>query len=179
MTRFFLASIVVLCIGCTRSGGQPLFELLGPGRTGIEFSNTIKTDDSVNVQSEVFIYNGGGVAVGDIDNDGLPDLFFTGNMVSSRLYLNKGDMRFEDITASAGVRTSVWASGVAMADVNDDGFLDLYVCVTGLKTSRGRDHLARGRHRIRGGLRRWRVFPARDGRGDRREEAGAVAAGHP
>ena len=139
MFRIFLASFVVLCGSCTRTTEQPLFELLGPGRTGIDFSNTITADDSVNVQSEVFVYNGGGVAVGDIDNDGLPDLLFTGNMVSSRLYLNKGDMRFEDITASAGVGTSGWASGAAMADVNDDGFLDLFVCVTGLKRSIGRD----------------------------------------
>jgi hypothetical protein len=126
-----------------RTAEQPMFKLLGPGRTGVHFSNTITTTDSVNMRSEVFIYNGAGVAVGDIDNDGLPDLYFTGNMVSSRLYLNKGDMRFEDITESAGVGTSggggAWANGVALADVNDDGLLDLYVCVSGLKTSRGRD----------------------------------------
>jgi len=140
MYRLSVALIALALVNaCGRAGEQPRFRLLDQDRTGIDFSNTITTNDSVNAQSEVFIYNGGGVAVGDLDNDGLPDLFFTGNMVSSRLYLNKGDMRFEDITTSAGVRTSVWASGAAMADVNDDGYLDLYVCVTGLKTSRGRD----------------------------------------
>src|SRR3989475_6751594 len=88
-----------------KSNGPPLFKLLPPGRTGVTFANTITTNDSVNVQSDPYVYNGAGVAVGDIDNDGLPDLFFTGNMVSSRLYLNKGDMRFEDITERAGVKT--------------------------------------------------------------------------
>ena len=137
MVRIVLA--LALIAGCARTGEQPLFRLLGPGRTGIDFSNTITTNDSVNMQTEIFIYNGAGVAAGDIDNDGLPDLFFTGNMVSSRLYVNEGDMRFEDITASAGVGTSGWATGAAMADVNDDGYLDLFVCVSGLKSSQGRD----------------------------------------
>src|SRR5688572_1647263 len=139
MSRLALVCALVSAIGCSASGEPPLFRLLDPSRTGVDFSNTITTDDSVNMQSEVFIYNGAGVAVGDIDNDGLPDLFFAGNMVSSRLYRNTGDMRFEDITESAGVRTSVWVSGAAFADVNDDGFLDLYVCVTGLKSSTGRN----------------------------------------
>jgi hypothetical protein len=100
-------------------------------RTGITFANTITTNDSVNVQTDVYVYNGAGVAVGDIDNDGLPDLFFTGNMVSSRLYVNKGDMRFEDVTASAGVQTTRWATGATMVDINDDGYLDIYVSVSG------------------------------------------------
>ena len=137
MSRPFLIVTLALLTACTRSTAEPLFKLLGPGRTGVRFSNDIKTDDSVNVQTEVFIYNGGGVAAGDIDNDGLPDLFFTGNMVSSRLYRNLGGMRFEDITESAGVRTTGWASGVALADVNDDGYLDVFVCVSGLKRSKG------------------------------------------
>src|SRR5919108_5336482 len=139
MFRVALASAVVLLSGCAPAGEPPLLQLLSPGRTGITFANTITTNDSVNMQSEVFIYNGGGVAAGDIDADGLPDLFFTGNMVSSRLYLNKGDMRFEDITQSAGVTTNRWATGAAMVDINDDGYLDIYVCVSGLKRSAGKD----------------------------------------
>jgi hypothetical protein len=93
----------------------------------------------VNVQNDVYVYNGAGVAVGDIDNDGRLDLFFTGNMVSSRLYLNKGSMRFQDITESAGVTTSTWATGPTMVDINDDGLLDIYVCVSGLGDSKGHD----------------------------------------
>src|SRR6185312_489390 len=104
--------------------------------TGVTFANTIATNDSVNVQNDVYIYNGAGVAVGDIDNDGLPDLFFTGNMVSSRLYLNKGNFRFEDITQAAGVTTTRWATGVALVDINDDGYLDIYVCVSGPEGSK-------------------------------------------
>lgn len=129
----------VLLNGCSRQQDRPLFKLLPPGHTGVTFSNPITTDDSVNVQTDVYIYNGAGVAVGDIDNDGLPDLFFTGNQVSSRLYLNKGNMQFEDITEPAGAKTNRWAAGVAMVDMNDDGYLDLYVCVSGFGASAGKD----------------------------------------
>jgi enediyne biosynthesis protein E4 len=108
-----------------------MFKLLTPDRTGISFANTITTNDSVNVQTDVFVYNGAGVATGDIDNDGLADIFFSGNMVSSRLYLNKGDMRFEDITESAGVTTDRWATGASMADIDNNGYLDIYVSVSG------------------------------------------------
>ena len=141
MLRLFLVFSVSITLleGCSRPRERPLFQRLGPGHTGVTFANTITTDDSVNMQSEIFIYNGAGVAVGDIDNDGLPDLFFTGNMVSSRLYLNKGNMRFEDITASAGVKTNGWSTGAALVDINDDGYLDIYVCVSGLEGSKGKD----------------------------------------
>src|SRR6266404_8225277 len=96
------AFLLVFLSGCGRKD-HPLFKLLNPDETGVTFANTIKTDDSLNVQSDVYVYNGAGVGVGDIDNDGLPDIFLAGNMVSSRLYLNKGHMRFEDITKQAGV----------------------------------------------------------------------------
>ncbi|MGH2406139.1 MAG: FG-GAP repeat domain-containing protein, partial [bacterium] len=125
-----LLALVVLLLSLVRCGREApspsLFTLLTPDQTGITFANTITTDDSFNVQFYYFVYNGGGVAVGDIDNDGLRDLFLTGNMVSSRLYLNKGKFRFEDITERAGVATNVWASGAAMVDINNDGYLDIY-----------------------------------------------------
>ena len=118
--------------GCGDLGREPpLFQRLDAARTGIDFANTITTSDSLNVQTDVYIYNGAGVAAGDIDNDGRPDLFFAGNMVSSRLYLNKGDMRFEDITRDAGLGTDRWATGVTMADIDADGYLDIYVSVSG------------------------------------------------
>src|SRR5215468_7222756 len=131
--RLFASAIVLLwSAGCSRGKReQPVFRLLSPSRTGITFANTITTNDSLNVQNDVYVYNGAGVAVGDIDNDGLPDIFFAGNMVSSRLYLNKGHMRFEDITQRAGVTTNRWATGVTMVDINNDGYLDIYVSVSG------------------------------------------------
>ena len=121
--------------GCKGDRNRPVFELLNSERTGIAFANTITTSDSLNVQTDVYVYNGSGVAVGDVDNDALPDIFFAGNMVSSRLYLNKGEMRFEDITERAGVGTSRWATGVTMVDVNNDGHLDIYVSVSGRERS--------------------------------------------
>src|SRR6185437_8486429 len=137
MKRVAYGRLVALCVslvsldGCSRERHPPLFKQLTPGHTGVTFANTITTTDSVNVQTDPFVYNGAGVAVGDIDNDGLPDIFFAGNMVSSRLYLNKGDLQFADITASAHVTTQTWATGVSLVDINNDGFLDIYVCVSG------------------------------------------------
>ena len=123
--------MALLSVGCTKAGDRPIFKLLSPHETGVTFANTITTDDSLNIHTDVYLYNGAGVAIGDIDNDGLPDIFFAGNMVSSRLYRNKGDMRFEDVTKAAGVTTNRWATGVAMVDINNDGYLDIYVAVSG------------------------------------------------
>src|SRR5919106_710160 len=109
-----LISLFWLAACTAGENAPPLFRLLTPDQTGVTFANTITTSDSVNVQTDVYVYNGAGVAVGDIDNDGLADIFFSGNMVSSRLYLNKGQMRFEDITAKAGVSTTRWATGATM-----------------------------------------------------------------
>ncbi len=131
-----LVLVLLVCsAGCDQGNVPPLFTLLSPDETGITFVNTITTDDSVNVHTDSFIYNGGGVAVGDIDNDGLLDVFFTGNMVSSRLYTNDGSMRFTDVTESAGVVTDRWATGASMVDIDSDGYLDIYVSVSGPKWS--------------------------------------------
>ncbi|SEP05615.1 VCBS repeat-containing protein [Mucilaginibacter sp. OK283] len=114
---------------------QPLFNLLNSKETNIKFSNDINETESLNVLSYEYFYNGGGVAVGDINNDGLPDLMFTGNMKPNKLYLNQGHMKFKDITDSAspdlGGRPDSWKTGVTMADVNGDGLLDIYVCYSG------------------------------------------------
>ena len=137
---FALSILLLLSAGCEREkSGSPLFRLLSPEQTGVTFANTVTTDDSLNVQSDVYVYNGAGVAVGDIDNDGLPDIFFAGNMVSSRLYLNKGHFHFDDITKTAGVTTRRWATGVSMVDINDDGYLDIYVSVSGPVWSKEED----------------------------------------
>ena len=123
--------------GCNAKGERPVFALLDAKQTGVAFANMIATNDSLNVQTDLYLYNGAGVAVGDIDNDGRPDIFFAGNMVTSRLYLNKGEMRFEDITTSSRVTTNRWVTGVTMVDINGDGYLDIYVSVSGHPWSTG------------------------------------------
>ena len=118
-------------VSCRGDSSGEGFELLSPDRTGVTFANTVATSEKQNIQTDPYVYNGAGVAVGDIDNDGKPDLFFTGNTVSSRLYLNKGGMKFDDITGPAKVGTTRWATGATMVDINHDGWLDIYVSVSG------------------------------------------------
>ena len=98
--------------------------------TGIDFANTITDSDSMNVFLDEYMYNGSGVGVGDFNKDGLPDLFFCGSMVSSRLYINTGNFKFEDVTISAGLLTVKSCTGVSIVDINGDGFPDIYVCVS-------------------------------------------------
>ena len=106
-----------------------------PESTGVTFSNNLITSDTLTVLDFENIYNGGGVAIGDINNDGLQDIYFTANMVSSRLYLNKGNFHFEDVTEKAGVSTSIWANGVTLVDINQDGFKDIYICAGGSRNT--------------------------------------------
>ncbi len=111
--------------------GPKRFELLPSSKTGIDFSNDDKEDYDVNILNFEYLYNGGGVAIGDINGDGLPDIYFSSTRGSNKLYLNKGGLKFEDITDKAGVAASLgFKTGVTMADVNGDGFLDIYVCRT-------------------------------------------------
>ncbi|MDR8392430.1 VCBS repeat-containing protein [Aliifodinibius sp. S!AR15-10] len=128
----FLLICVLIFGGCTGDNETPLFKRLSSDQTGVSFNNVIQTNDTLNIHHYPFLYNGAGVGVGDINNDGLPDIYFAGNLVTSRLYLNHGDMQFEDITESAGVETSTRASGVSMVDINTDGLLDIYVSVAPL-----------------------------------------------
>lgn len=121
--------LISLCISCKNTDGK--FVKLSPDITGINFTNDILENDTLNVFDFENIYNGGGVGVGDFNNDGLQDLYFTGNMVSNKLYLNKGKMQFEDITdKSKTYGKGVWSRGVAVVDINNDGKLDMYVCAT-------------------------------------------------
>lgn len=123
-SAFFLAVI----LSCDRDG-EKLFTAVKPGRTGIDFINWVKENDEFNVLDYGYLYNGAGVGIGDINNDGLPDIYFSGNFAMSRLYLNKGNFRFEDITDKAGVEGGdTWNTGVCMVDINNDGYLDIYVC---------------------------------------------------
>ena len=107
---------------------RKLFTLLSPKDTGISFNNTIIDTPETNILKYANFYGGAGVGIGDFDNDGLPDIFFAGNLVSDRLYRNKGGLKFEDITQKAGIKDDGgWSSGVVVADINADGFLDIYV----------------------------------------------------
>ena len=140
--RCFYAIILgLLIVGC--EGGfdkGPGFKLLEPEKTGITFNNEIVETDSLNPLNHIYIYNGAGVGAIDVNNDGLTDLFFAGNLVSSRLYLNKGDLQFEDITEQAGLETTAWCTGVSIVDINADGFQDIYVCVA------DRDYTSKGKN---------------------------------
>ncbi len=112
--------------------GTTLFQALTPEQSGIEFANELTFDRDFNIYTYRNYYNGGGVALGDVNGDGLTDLYFSGNMVPNRLYLNRGNMQFEDVTDAAGVAGKAgWSTGVTMADVNGDGRLDIYVCHSG------------------------------------------------
>lgn len=136
-------AIALLICGCSGSkdkdathgpdsvalAGPARFTLMPASQTGVKFKNILQENAQISYFDNPYIYNGGGVAVGDINNDGLPDLYFVSNLFSNKLYLNKGNLTFEDISAKAGVEASRgFKTGVAMVDVNADGWLDIYVC---------------------------------------------------
>lgn len=128
---FCLALILCACKK-EKSENNPIFNQLTAASTGVDFSNDLIENDSLNYLSFAYMYMGGGISVGDINNDGLKDIFFTGNMVSNRMYLNKGGLKFEDISSTAGLLgDNRWFTGVTMADVNNDGLLDIYCSVGG------------------------------------------------
>ncbi len=126
-----LAGLVWSVTGC-RQSTNTLFTEKTLQQTGIDFENRVTENDSLNILTYEYLYNGAGVAVGDVNNDGLADIYFSGNMVTNKLYLNRGDFKFEDITGKAGVAgRERWKTGVSMADINADGWLDIYVCYSG------------------------------------------------
>jgi hypothetical protein len=141
MKRSFSNKYLVLLIfgiflmGCQKpweKGTAPLFARLAGNRTGITFANHLTEDEKRNYLNYYYFYNGSGVAIGDINNDGLGDIYFGANQGENKLYLNLGDLRFKDITQKAGVgNAESWTTGVTMVDINNDGFLDIYVCNSG------------------------------------------------
>ena len=131
-TRAFCAVILVIALfGCTnQEDSRPtLFTKVSPAESGVDFINDLNERKDFNLFTWKYIYNGGGVAIGDINNDGLPDLYFSGNANANKLYLNKGNFRFEDITLSSGTKAAQgYKTGISMVDINADGWLDIYVC---------------------------------------------------
>src|SRR5690554_4425 len=144
MKQFAALLLFSLLLGCSTAEEKDyLFSSVDPKASKLNFVNELKETDEFGILYYLYFYNGGGVAVGDINNDGLPDIYFTGNQVPNKLFLNMGNMEFEDITASAGVAgSSDWNTGVTMADVNGDGLLDIYVvAVTGIHGLEGKNEL--------------------------------------
>jgi len=149
MTNSWLLWIIgiglLICLGCqtihetnpsssnkNKKTETKIFKKLNPNQTNISFNNQLSEDSIINYFTYPYIYMGGGVAAGDVNNDGLADLYFTGNMVENKLYLNKGSLTFEDITEQAKVSSDKrWVTGVTLADVNADNWLDIYVSVSG------------------------------------------------
>lgn len=141
MNKLFLGFLGILCYCCTAE--PALFEIIPSSQSGIEFSNTLKEESDLSILDYLYYYNGGGVAVGDINNDGYPDVFLTSNQGENKLYLNGGNFRFRDISHQAGITgKSSWNTGATMADVNGDGLLDIYVCaVVGINGFSGHNEL--------------------------------------
>lgn len=134
---------LILLFACSKPNAEDqLFTKLSSGDTGVKFKNILRESEEFNVMKYGYFYNGGGVAVGDVNNDGLSDIYLSGNLVASKLYLNQGNWKFDDVTEMAGVAAAgLWNTGVAMADVNGDGWLDIYVCRSAAASSDRRKNL--------------------------------------
>lgn len=144
--KIILSICLTICLSsCNNNSSNTatVFTELSPQITNVDFANNLTEDNNNNIIQYLYFYNGGGVAAGDINNDGLPDLYFTSNQGSNKLYINKGNLEFEDVTEKAAVGgQGNWSTGVTMVDVNADGYLDIYVCNVGnYKNFKGRNEL--------------------------------------
>ena len=127
--NYIIVFLIALFITGCSSNSNTLFTKLDNAKTGVDFRNLVVSDENLNGSQYIYFYNGAGVAIGDINNDGLVDLFFAGNMVKNRLFLNKGNFEFENITQQSHVAEKQgWCTGTSMVDINQDGLLDIYVC---------------------------------------------------
>ncbi len=142
MNKLLSLFLLVLFVGSCKNEDR-LFDLLPASKSGISFENTLVENDDLNILDYLYFYNGGGVAIGDINNDGLPDLYFSANQKKNKLYLNKGNLKFEDITETSRTEgNSTWNTGAVMGDINGDGWLDIYVtAVVGINGFEGHNEL--------------------------------------
>ena len=143
MKKSCAALLILFFIWCCKSEKPKRFQLLSSEQTGVSFINALEPSKDFNILEYLYYYNGGGVSAGDINNDGLIDLYFTANQSSNKLYLNQDNLQFEDITEKAGVAgKGTWSVGTTLADVNGDGWLDLYVSNVGnYKAAQGKNEL--------------------------------------
>lgn len=143
MNKLLILFCILFCFNSCSKKQDHLFEKLDSSQSNITFNNTLDESKNISILDYLYYYNGGGVATGDINNDGLVDIYFTSNQGKNKLYLNKGNNKFEDITTKSGTEgNSDWKSGCIMADVNGDGYLDLYVCaVVGINGFEGQNEL--------------------------------------
>ena len=133
LNKFCLTSLklsFLILLGCSES--EPLFKLLPTDQTGISFVNHINNSDSINILNYIYYFNGGGVGAGDFNNDGRIDLFFSGNKSNDELYFNEGNWSFSNVTLKSGIKKHGWSTGVNVIDINQDGWLDIYVCRAGV-----------------------------------------------
>lgn len=136
----------LLLLAACQPQGDTLFTEVPVSRSQLDFRNELIRSETFNILEYLYFYNGGGIAAGDVNNDGLPDLYFTANQGENKLYLNRGELHFEDITAAAGVAgetgLTTWTTGATMVDINNDGWLDIYVCqVSGYRQLKGKNRL--------------------------------------
>jgi enediyne biosynthesis protein E4 len=144
-TIFFFMPLLMLGTGSCKNNIDKkttiLFQKKTAAETGIDFNNTIVEDEVTNLISNEYAYMGAGVGIGDFNNDGLQDIFFTANQTSSQLYINEGKNHFKNTTTTAGVKTNAWCTGISVVDINNDGWQDIYVCVSGNAASQNRRNL--------------------------------------
>ncbi|MBK9935637.1 MAG: VCBS repeat-containing protein [Cytophagaceae bacterium] len=133
MTRRIIWIVLAwLVFSCNKENSEPVFRLLESKDTGLDFVNKLTPTKDLNIFNYLYYYNGAGSGAGDLNNDGLIDLVFSGNQVDNKLYLNKGNLKFEDITIKSGFSAKKgWSTGVSLVDINQDGLLDIYICRVG------------------------------------------------
>lgn len=124
-------SLILIFAGCSNKKQSTLFTAIPSSQSGIDFVNTITETEQLNLITNEYTYMGGGVGIGDFNNDGLQDIFFSANQASGKLYINKGNFNFQDVTKNSGINTQQWCTGVSVVDINNDGWQDIYLCVSG------------------------------------------------